>query len=57
MTNCANQGEIMLSSVEEKLVNKKTVSGENFKRLINVIQIGCREDSRDLHRELNHTQV
>ena len=49
MTNCANQGELMLSSVEEKLVNKKTVSGAGFKSLIDVIQTGCREDSGDLH--------
>ena len=32
MTNCANQGELMLSSVEEKLVNKKTVSEQSLKK-------------------------
>ena len=31
MANCANQGEIMLCMVEEKLFNTKTVSGRTFK--------------------------
>ena len=55
MANCANQGEIMLCMVEEKLLNIKTVSADLAE--LKQLDLGCRENTWYLHRHEDHTAI